>query len=447
MTVKTGAVGVTIPPQAESNNEEKTIKIYFGVFFDGTMNHRGQAMVGEKYRKKIASGLSDEKAKEEIEKEGLEEGQLAYTGSDPQENDQSNVALLFSYFNKKSETYVCNLYIEGIATEENGETDIVLGRAFGKGSTGIEAKVEKAILKIPEKIERLNVRPNKFIELHFELFGFSRGSAAARNFVSVVTGVKGMSFAASIGVYNIIVSYVGLFDTVSAHGLNTFSGSDVKTLSLDAIKKADYVFHICAADEFRDKFPLTNISSAKEKGKEIFIPGAHSDIGGGYPAGEYSVTLDLATFPIKTENSVDTIVSYDSLERLGWIRDMPEKNYNIFKMYKNSIYHHIQFKNNILKGYSFIALELMAEDANFQRENMFKPIEQEQKTPGYLAEIKNKAKNEDCSSLEKCQKLFIEYYYKFNLRRDWLHFSAKDNKIGMSPRRVNGILSRNIING
>ncbi len=328
--METGAEGIVIEPDKEDTIEKETVKVYFGVFFDGTMNHRGQAMIGEKYRAKIALGLSDKEAKEEIEKEGLGKGQLPYTGSAPQENDQSNVALLYPYFDEESETYICSLYIEGIATEENGETDTVLGRAFGKGSTGIEAKVEKAVEKIPEKIDWLKIEKNKYIEIHFELFGFSRGAAAARNFVSRVTGVKGMSLKSNIGINTFTVSYVGLFDTVSAHGMNTFSDSDVKALSLDAIQKSKYVFHICAADEFRSKFPLTNISSAKEKGKEIFIPGAHSDIGGGYTEGEYSVTLDMGVFINKTVDDIHTVVTGESLMQLGWIRDFPEKNYSIF---------------------------------------------------------------------------------------------------------------------
>ncbi len=90
----------------------------------------------------------------------------------------------------------------------------------------------------------------------------------------------------------------------------------------------------------------------------------------------------------------------------------------------------------------------MAEDANAKRTGMFKPIDQKEKTPSYLAEIKTKAKTEDCSSLEKCQQLFIDHYRKLNLRKDWLHFSSKDHHaIGMAPRRVNGILTRNIVNG
>jgi hypothetical protein len=45
------------------------------------------------------------------------------------------------------------------------------------------------------------------------------------------------------------------------------------------------VIHLAAADEHRSKFALTTIESAiggGKGGKEIFLPGVHSDIGGGY---------------------------------------------------------------------------------------------------------------------------------------------------------------------
>lgn len=48
------------------------------------------------------------------------------------------------------------------------------------------------------------------------------------------------------------------------------------------MKNAKFVFQICAADEFRENFSLTNIKSAGINSLEITLPGVHSDIGGGY---------------------------------------------------------------------------------------------------------------------------------------------------------------------
>lgn len=43
-----------------------------------------------------------------------------------------------------------------------------------------------------------------------------------------------------------------------------------------------YVLHICAGDEFRENFALVNIGTSIGNGKEIIIPGCHSDVGGSY---------------------------------------------------------------------------------------------------------------------------------------------------------------------
>ena len=447
------ANGIASPPPPPEN-QNKTVEVYFGVFFDGTLNHLEQASIGERYRKKVVSGLSSKAAEKELNEELEKEGNdKKYTGSDAQENDRSNVALLFQYFNEKSKDYVCRLYLEGIGTEEDGGESL-LGKALGKGGTGIKAKVKKAIEKIPEKInEKLaNLEDEDInIKLYFELFGFSRGAAAARNFVWNVIAKSTAALTKELKPMKLIfvgINYVGLFDTVSAHGLNLFSDSDVADLHLNAISKAKYVFHICAADEFRKNFALTNIYSAKVagKGEEIFIPGAHSDIGGGYAAGEYTVILDMDLFPDKTVDDIHTVVTKDSLERLGWIRDtdIPFKNYEIYP--KQSRYgDRIKFTNIIQKGYSFIGLELMAEDARSNRTNMFSSIRQQYTTPIQLQEIKELANGS--TSLEICQQKFVDHYKSLNLRKYWLHFSSNDAKIGMGPRRKNGILKRNIIDG
>jgi hypothetical protein len=95
------------------------------------------------------------------------------------------------------------------------------------------------------------------------------------------------------------VNFVGLFDTVSAEGL--LPGNDVDDLQLrfedDAARR---VFHLVALDEYRENFPLTNIASAcraksevdgirSRMGFELGIPGAHSDVGGGYKTGTNKV--------------------------------------------------------------------------------------------------------------------------------------------------------------
>lgn len=125
-----------------------------------------------------------------------------------------------------------------------------------------------------------------FIEkLHVDVFGFSRGAATARYAIHKILFDEGSTMqeqfeALGFEVHEVKVCFAGLFDTVSAHGLK-FS-DDVEPLYLTAVRHADAVVQLVAADEYRKNFSLTDISSAKENGLELYLPGAHSDVGGSY---------------------------------------------------------------------------------------------------------------------------------------------------------------------
>ena len=95
--------------------------------------------------------------------------------------------------------------------------------------------------------------------------------------------------AEGIQVTDVKFRYCGLFDTVSSYEPNNYANwkhprfdDDVAELHLDVVAKAERTFQLAAADEHRINFSLTNIASAGGKGQQIYCPGAHSDIGGGY---------------------------------------------------------------------------------------------------------------------------------------------------------------------
>ena len=124
--------------------------------------------------------------------------------------------------------------------------------------------------------------PNTIVNIKMDVFGFSRGAAEARRFISprnIVTLLY-EEFGTALNNYRISINFLGLFDTVLSE-YSILSGIELKLQS--DIKK---VVHLVAANEYREHFPVTSI---KEKGKklrsnyiEIVLPGAHSDIGGGY---------------------------------------------------------------------------------------------------------------------------------------------------------------------
>ena len=70
---------------------------------------------------------------------------------------------------------------------------------------------------------------------------------------------------------------------ISIFGKSKYHNQNVTDYGLFATNEAQEVFHICALDEVRTNFALVDIeSSVKTNGLELFIPGCHTDIGGGH---------------------------------------------------------------------------------------------------------------------------------------------------------------------
>jgi|GEM_PF-1012695 len=193
----------------------------------------------------------------------------------------------------------------------------IIGAATAKGVTGIYTKMDAALLKIEEWFQRLTKEKEYEEAKHFveevviDVFGFSRGAATARAFIDymqkgertvigtkktsrgrrphfsqvrVPTLLKRLTVNGHIDASQakVVIGFAGLFDTVSSY--NNALLSDVKKLKLDAVKQARKAYHLASADEHRGCFSLTNIASAVTEGvgEEYFLPGVHSDIGGGY---------------------------------------------------------------------------------------------------------------------------------------------------------------------
>lgn len=94
-------------------------------------------------------------------------------------------------------------------------------------------------------------------------------------------------------VNNVVVKYVGLYDTVASYGV--IHDNNTSQLHLDSIAIAEKVVQLAAAEEHRLNFRLTNISSAKN-GLQIFLPGAHSDVGGGYVHNSMEENIHILDF-------------------------------------------------------------------------------------------------------------------------------------------------------
>lgn len=313
------------------------------VYFDGTGNNRQNVRRGYALRNR-----------------GESTGTAMYSGS--YANDYSNVSRLEEQQDAhEGYDYSFKLYVEGIGTRNLGN-DSPLGNATGDdGVTGIPTKVDSGIRHLLEGIEN-EVVSRRISHVHLDAFGFSRGAAAARHFVYKMMREEGQTLLDRLRdrgftVGSVAVKFVGLFDTVASFG--TAHYNDTRDLDLDAITAADYVVQLAAGDEHRANFRLTNINSAKRqnKGLEIFLPGVHSDIGGGYLDNGSDDDLQIYDHDSIGWNSAVQTQSLaferDWLSQMGWydLSEISEPNM------ANEIYVN---RTGISNKYTFIPMHLMA---------------------------------------------------------------------------------------
>jgi len=277
--------------------EKIRLALRIGVFFDGTGNNATNTALG------MACG-----AQHPIQKEDLDASCKPYM-ADPDSsygNDITNIKKLSELYSappallgsgQQKQAYR-RLYIEGIGTDA-GNDDSLIGAGVGRGATGVAGKVQEAFSRIKGLVDEIiNQNPEcEICLLTFDSFGFSRGAAAARHFANeVVRGKQGplrkaldnsRAFSSTFRSryqQDISMGFIGLFDTVaSVGGLANFGhirSSITPWLDLYlSPKHFSNVVHLVARDEVRANFPL---STVKPDHTEIVLPGAHSDLGGGY---------------------------------------------------------------------------------------------------------------------------------------------------------------------
>lgn len=278
--------------------EKIKLALRIGVFFDGTLNNATNASLG------LTCGAHHPIAAEDLDsacKPYMAEPDSSYG------NDVTNVRKLMSLHVDRIEAegsgpqkhISLRIYVEGIGTQ-SGEEDSALGYAMGRGATGVRNCVQRAFTMIGAAIGRAkDGNPDgEIFSLTFDAFGFSRGAAAARHFANeVVRGQQGPLGAALQGNSrafstdfvdrygrDIHMGFIGLFDTVASVGglANLGNVRSATTPGLNLYLPRKYfssVVQLVARDEIRANFPLSEVSPDHT---EIVLPGAHSDIGGGY---------------------------------------------------------------------------------------------------------------------------------------------------------------------
>jgi hypothetical protein len=423
-----------------SKNDGKKVKDFtFGVFIDGTMNNKYNTIARVNWEKQRAG--ESEKNYNELDhlnvyaksKKDVGDGKFGYKGKDYQyryaevsyENDLSNPAILFQNY-KKDDAEIYKIYTEGMGTNtladanENVDSyikdDLFMGSGLGEGNAGITERVKRAIEQLEAKIK---ITGKETIgTLTIDVFGFSRGAAAARNFVHEITRpvynatkkwevgghMMGISVAKPLSdangyevdkkyedqllpkngwlgillakrdleIQKLVIRFAGIYDTVAHHGIVQFN--DARDLGLNSISKAQQIVHMTAGDEHRYNFSLTRINRKKNH-IELNLPGVHCDVGGSYvegrPEGNYpNATPDPAGKHILAE---ETVSDYDTVNKMkkietfketlikeGWFKANQIKVNTTTSIFKSGATLELEsYRPYVSNQYSFIPLHMM----------------------------------------------------------------------------------------
>lgn len=382
-------LGLYTPPSPPKG----TIDIRLGVFFDGTQNNR----------KNTNARLGNFEDPDEKNKGTAAYKKMSNHDDDSYMNDLSNVARKELHYAK--DRYIESVYVEGIGTDDFGaDSDDVtnhLGVAFGSGAQGVIAKVKNGCKMVAEKVKLLKGK-DRINTLTLDVFGFSRGSAAARNFIYEVNKKayrsKGVGngvnenrtirfddhkqpvtvdelpehgelgkLLGQIKISKLIIRFVGLYDTVSSYDPNATNTTrhpnyknDVYELHLNDLR-AKRIVHFCAADEHRKNFMLT--PTARAGGKDFYLPGVHSDVGGCYTdmmnESKQIMDFDNTIGDGYSDDDYDEILNNDlnNLKAQGWFIESEVVRPNSW--HETSIH-----RTGIRNTYSFVTLNLMSEKLN-----------------------------------------------------------------------------------
>lgn len=439
-------------------DDQEANDVYMGVFFDGTSNNRENIEGRRKDPSLKNSYISDN------------DGSNTSYG-----NDNTNVDRLEKAYPNEADSHYYSVYIEGIGTKNPKKNkdgtidyygDFTRGQGYGKGETGLFEKVEKGCIDI---VNRLIYENEKKIDtLYFDVFGFSRGAAAARIFVNELykkkvgkdkksydLGYLGKAFKElgyDVMPQKIKIRLLGIYDTVSSYGSNVFDDIKKDEVPLK-IPTVGFTVHLTAEDEFREKFPLTTIASAGSNSIELILPGCHSDIGGGYKDKETEIVIltEYATIIEKEKKYL--------LEQ-GWFKPGQLK-----ELPPVTPYYLRGKRENLSNKYSFVILHLMAEFGKRKYKIPWKydtELNHHYKIPDELKKVKkriddyafnNKPKLKFYTKTQieskrkkewKNQKeiddfniMVTDYYILPDLRNNFLHCSANMDGVGMEPQMDN----------
>ncbi len=312
--------------RVQAVKKKREITLTIGVFFDGTGNNADNSTDRQKACTSEHYGISDADAQSALIQCTRMKRSYSGTAAGSYLGYYTNVHWLRTLYNQNitpDEGYGQHaIYIEGIGTESSAG-DSTYGMGTGGGNTGVVRKTDKAVAALTVAVEDYlakysDARSCVIKELQFDIFGFSRGAAAARHFANrIFSQDRGIIAAIKSGLGDVGLSgtpggktrFLGIFDTVAAIGtpVNGFNPHSADTGAVYIVLRpgvAEKIFHITAQHECRFNFAL---NSVKPEWPELALPGVHSDIGGGYNPEEHEAYFltrpEFETVPLSTPDT------------------------------------------------------------------------------------------------------------------------------------------------
>jgi type VI secretion system secreted protein VgrG len=299
--------------EEEEEEELEGITLRLGLFFDGTGNNLTNSAATAQCRRDDLSLFKPDELTSIIQLcnqygfDGFDGSAFNSSPDNSYGNAPSNVAHLYDLYPDSTATPIpvnadigyLKVYLEGIGTRSGGSDDVLVGQAFGAGKTGVVARVQQAPDLIKRQLDLFQqANPGTDIRrIEFDIFGFSRGAAAARHCVNELLKPRRGLFAELLhsGRFGLLKNFdpavdvslnlVGLFDTVAAvaaPGRADLNVADADNPGVNLYLPpgcARQVIQLQARDENRENFALNSVQAGH---RQISLPGVHSDIGGGY---------------------------------------------------------------------------------------------------------------------------------------------------------------------
>lgn len=338
-----------IKPLTSSNRnspepEPEKLHLVAGLFTDGTLNNVDNTEI---FRKRLVQDCLEPLRADPSRLEDCQT-RLTLRLGESYANGPTNVVKLFDLYregdvkDQGERRVTLKVYQPGVGTR-SGDSDSLLGAATGLGETGVQEQVCDAFGKLAREAARV-IGSSLIDTLTVDLFGFSRGAAAARHAINEIakgaSGALGHAFAKEGLTWpaSVNIRFAGLFDTVAGivnpAKFDFSAGNDRNNpveLALDPTQVKNVV-HLVAGDEKRANFALNSVKFANgqlpENFREVTLPGAHSDIGGGYPDLQTETVLLHPTITLRGSKTKwprktlewDTLDSLNNhVESEGWI--------------------------------------------------------------------------------------------------------------------------------